>query len=69
MSGPSTESKSESFDYEIKDEDIERARLLIGHEAPGGLPEPDDALKAKAVAMMQRHRAIEKQRHREALGG
>jgi hypothetical protein len=36
---------------------------------PVVLPEPDDALKAKAVAMMQRHRVIEKQRHRDASRG
>lgn len=36
---------------------------------PVVLPEPDDELKSKAVAMMQRHRAIERQKHREALGG
>jgi acyl dehydratase len=48
----------------------EAAVLLPSREhGPVVLPEPDDALKAKAVAMMQRHRAIEKQRHREALGG
>jgi acyl dehydratase len=37
--GSNAESRTELFDYEIKDEDIERARLLIGHEAPGGLRE------------------------------
>lgn len=39
MSESRPESKAESFDYAIKDEDIDRARLLIGHEAPGGLRE------------------------------
>lgn len=36
MSDPKKESATEAFDYEIKDEDIERARLLLGLEAPQG---------------------------------
>lgn len=35
MSETQTE-KTEEFDYAIKEEDIERARLLVGHDAPQG---------------------------------
>lgn len=36
MSESKQASTAETFDYEIKDEDIERARLLLGRDAPQG---------------------------------
>src|SRR5690606_6074518 len=33
---PTSDSDRKEFDYAIKDEDIERARLLIGHDTAGG---------------------------------